>query len=74
MTDINETLRFLSAGMPMPLCLRIEQGDFEGAVRLIDEMLSGDLTEVMRNALTARREICSRLPASYPYTVKEDFP
>lgn len=71
MTDINETLRFLSAGMPMPLRLRIEQGDFEGAVRLIDEMLSGDLTEVMRNALTARREICSRLPASYPYTVKE---
>lgn len=69
--DINETLRFLGAGMPMPLRLRVEQGDFTGAVRLIDEMLQGDLTETMRHDLTARRQICSLMPASYPYTVKE---
>lgn len=66
---INDTLCCLGAGLPMPLRIKAEQGDYKGAIALIDELLADDtLTKTMRFNLIARREMFARYPDAYPYS------
>lgn len=66
--NINDTLHYLNTGLPDDILRKKIYGDFEGAVRLIDRRLAADnLPEALRYCLTAQREICLRLPSSYPY-------
>lgn len=66
---LNDTFRYLSAGLPDDILRKKLYGDFDGAIRLIDRRLSDpDLPLPLRCSLTAQREICLRLPGNYPHT------
>ncbi len=58
----------LNEGLPEDIRRRKLWGDLDGAVRLIDRRLAGDLPEGMRRCLTVHRELICRLPADFPYT------
>lgn len=66
--DFNIIFRDLNTGLPQDILQRKLSGDYPGAIRLIDQRLSGDLPQSMRRCLTVQREIISRLPADFPYT------
>ena len=69
--DINETFRYLNAGLPEDIRRRKLHGDFAGALRLIDRALAQDIPDALRNCLTVQREMISRLPGGFPYTREE---
>lgn len=69
---INDTFRYLNMGLPEDILRRKLYGDLEGAMRLIDRRLSGELLpQEMRFNLTAQREMMLRMPDDYPYTREE---
>lgn len=66
--NMNETLRWSDLGLPEDILRRKLNGDFEGAVALIDRRLGEKLPEPVRACYTAQRELILRLPADYPFT------
>lgn len=67
--NINDTVKFVNIGLPEDIRRLRDWGDFEGAVRLIDQRLAQHaLPRALRHCLTVHREIISRLPVEYPYT------
>lgn len=70
--NINDTLQYLSYGLPDDIQRRKLHGDFESAIRLIDRRLSDPATpEALRAALKVQKLICTMLPDEFPYS-KED--
>ena len=65
--DKNEYFASLSVGLPADIERRRQHGDYEGAVRLIDRRLAGDLPEALRRCLIVEREILLRTPRDYPF-------
>ena len=68
---INDHFKYLNIGLPEDILRRKMHGDFEGAIRLIDQKLAQDVPEALKSCLIVQREIISRVEADYPYT-KED--
>ena len=68
---INDNFKYLNVGLPDDILRRKQYGDFEGALRLIDLRLAGDIPEALRCCLIAQREIIKRLPVDYPYSLDE---
>lgn len=68
---MNDSFRYLNAGLPEDILRRKLHGDFDGAVRLIDRRLGGDIPMALRQCLTAQREMIVRLPGDFPYTRQE---
>ncbi len=70
--NVNDTLHFLSFGLPEDIQRRKAHGDYAGAIRLIDRRLSEKrLTESMMGSLQLQRKICQLLPAEFPYSKDE---
>lgn len=70
--NINETFRYLNIGLPEDILRRKLHGDFQGAIRLIDQKLSlHNIPNALRYCLLAQREMILRMPADYPYTRRE---
>ena len=55
--DFNTIFSDLNVRLPEDVQRRKMQGDFAGAVRLIDRKLAGELSDAMRRCLTVQREI-----------------
>ncbi len=68
---INDHFKYLNIGLPEDILRRKMHGDFEGAIRLIDQKLGQDIPEALRSCLIVQREIISRVEADYPYTKEE---
>lgn len=67
--NINDTFRYLNAGLPEDILRHKLHGDFKSAIRLIDRKLAMDnLPDPLRHCLTAQREMIRRMPEDYPYT------
>ena len=66
--NLNDSFRFLHMGVPDDIARLQGIGDFDEAIRRIDEKLAGQLPNAMRQSLTAHRGILRRLPLDYPYT------
>ena len=67
--DINETFRSLNVGLPEDILRLKLYGDFEEAVRLIDQRLARpNLPQGLRDCMTAQREMMLRIPEDYPFT------
>ncbi len=70
--NVNETLQFLSYGLPEDILRRKLHGDFTGAIRLIDRRLKEPgLTDALKGSLLVQRKLCQLLPTEFPYS-KED--
>lgn len=70
--DINDTFRCLHVGLPEDIRRRKLYGDFDGAVRLIDQRLSQAGTpKSLRDCMTAQREMILRTSEDYPFTREE---
>ena len=59
--NINDNFEFLNVGLPEDILRRKTWGDFEGAVRLIDKRLAGNIPEALRACLVCEREMILRL-------------
>ena len=68
---INDHFKYLNIGLPEDILRRKMHGDFEGAIRLIDQKLAQEIPEALRSCLIVQREIISRVEADYPYTKEE---
>ncbi len=68
---INDHFRYLNIGLPEDILRRKMHGDFEGAIRLIDQKLSQEIPDAMKSCLIVQREIISRMSADYPYSKEE---
>ena len=68
---INDHFKYLNIGLPEDILRRKMHGDFDGAIRLIDQKLAQDIPEALRSCLIVQREIISRVEADYPYTKEE---
>ncbi len=69
---INDHFCYLNIGLPEDILRRKMNGDFEGAIRLIDRRLADESTpQALRSCLIVQREIISRVEADYPYTKEE---
>lgn len=69
---INDTLAYLQIGLPEDILRRKLNGDFAGAIRLIDLRLAEkNIPDELRWCLTAEREMILRLPADYPFSRTE---
>ena len=66
--NLNDSFRYLHMGVPDDIARLQGIGDFDEAIRRIDEKLAGELPMAMRQSLIAHREILRRLPLDYPYT------
>ena len=67
--NINDTFRSLIVGLPEDILRRKLHGDFEGAIRLIDQrLIRDDQPKGLRDCLMAQREMILRTPADYPLT------
>lgn len=67
--DPNRYFENLNVGLSDDILRRKINGDFEGAIQLIDHKLSAEsLPQAFRNCLIVQREIISRLPENYIYT------
>ena len=65
----NNMFRYLNTGLPEDILRHKLCGDFDRAVRLIDQRLSMDhVPDALRACLTVQREMILRLPEDYPYT------
>ena len=70
--NVNDTIRFQNLGLPDDIRARKLHGDFDGAIRLIDQRLKDDnLPQAMRYCLALHREMIIRLPGEFPYTRAE---
>ena len=70
--NINDTLQYLSYGIPEDIQMRKLAGNYAGAIRLIDCRLGEEgLTDAMKGSLLIQKKICQMLPAEFPYS-KED--
>ena len=67
--DINDAFRSLNVGLPEDILRRKLYGDFEGAVRLIDQRLARtDIPQGLRDCMAVQREMMLRTPTDYPFT------
>ena len=55
--NINDNFEFLNVGLPEDILRRKTWGDFEGAVRLIDKRLAGEIPDALRACLICEREM-----------------
>lgn len=69
--DFNNIFCDLNVRLPEDIQRRKMQGDFAGAVRLIDRKLAEELSGAMRRCLTVQREIIRRMPEDFPYSREE---
>lgn len=70
--QINDTIKYLNVGLPEDILKRKLNGDFSGALRLIEKRLSDShLPDSLRNSLIVQKEIIKRTPVEYPYTKEE---
>lgn len=70
--NINDTLKYMSCGIPEDILRRKLHGDYDGAIRLIDRRLQdAALPEALRGSLLIQKKICQELPSEFPYS-KED--
>ena len=70
--DINETFRSLNVGLPQDILRLKIYGDFDEAVRLIDQRLARpNIPQGLRSCMTAQREMMLRTPPDYPYSREE---
>ena len=70
--NINDTLKYLSIGLPEDILLKKNHGDYAGAIRLIDRRLADPATPAaLRQALEIQKRICKGLPEEFPYTRAE---
>ncbi len=68
----NDTFRYLNVGLPEDILRRKLHGDFDGAIRLIDQRLQRtDLPDELRWCMMAQKEMMLRTPPDYPYTREE---
>lgn len=59
-------------GAPDDIVRRKQNGDYDGAIRLIDRRLAEPgLTDAMKGSLLIQRKICQLLPAEFPYSKAE---
>ena len=66
--NINDNFEFLNVGLPEDILRRKTWGDFEGAVRLIDKRLAGEIPDALRACLICEREMILRLEKDYPFS------
>lgn len=72
MEHLNRCFRYLRMGLPEDIARLNAYGDFDGAIRLIDQMLERrDIPDEMRRNLTVRKEIMRRLPDNYPVNLTQ---
>ena len=65
--SINDAFRCLNVGLPEDVLRRKVYGDFEGAIRLIDQRLErDDQPQGLRDCLRVQREIMLRTDPDYP--------
>ena len=70
--NTNEQFQYLGIGLPDRIARRKAYGDFDGAIRLIDQILAeGKGSEGFRACLNVQREQIVRLPLDYPFTFDE---
>ena len=70
--NIHDTIRYQNIGLPDDILRRKLWGDFDGAIRLIDQRLGDEMTsQAMKYCLTFHREILQRYPEDFPYTKEE---
>ena len=69
--NINDNFEFLNVGLPEDILRRKMWGDFEGAVRLIDKRLAGEIPDALRSCLICEREMILRLEKDYPFSEAE---
>lgn len=70
--NINDTLKYLDAGLPDDIQRRKQFGDFTGAIRLIDQRLENNATpRSLRHSLQIQKLICQLLPTEFPYSKDE---
>lgn len=70
--NINDTLKYLDAGLPDDIQRRKQFGDFTGAIRLIDQRLEDSATpRSLRHSLQIQKLICQLLPTEFPYSKDE---
>ena len=70
--DINETFRSLNVGLPQDILRLKLYGDFDEAVRLIDQRLARpNIPQGLRGCMIAQREMMLRTPPDYPYSREE---
>jgi len=70
--NINDTLKFMTCGIPEDILRRKMHGDYAGAIRLIDRRLQQTcLSEALRASLLIQKKICQELPAEFPYSKEE---
>ncbi len=65
-------MKYLRVPLPEDIAKLKLSGDFERALKLIDDRLHNPaVPQVMKNRLLAEKEIISRLPSEYPYSQSE---
>ena len=70
--NINDTLKYMRAGLPEDILRRKMLGDYAGAIRLIDRRLAeGKLSEALKGSLLLQKKICEELPGEFPYSREE---
>lgn len=70
--NVNDTLKYLSYGLPEDIQRRKLHGDYTGAIRLIERRLQRpDLNEALKNSLILQKMICEMLPHEFSYTRQE---
>ena len=70
--NVNDTFRSLNVGLPEDILRRKLYGDFEGAIRLIDQRLGrNDQPQGLRDCMIAQREMMLRTPPDYPLSRAE---
>ena len=70
--NTNEQFQYLGIGLPDRIARRKAYGDFDGAIRLIDQILAeGKGSEGFHACLNVQREQIVRLPLDYPFTFDE---
>ncbi|MBQ3090092.1 MAG: transglutaminase domain-containing protein [Oscillospiraceae bacterium] len=70
--SINDNFRYLNVGLPEDILRRKLWGDFDGAIRLIDQRLAAETTpKGLAACLRVQREMISRLGKDFPYSREE---
>lgn len=68
----NQLFSYLNIGLPEDIMRLKQYGDFNNAVRLIDQKLADKRTpEALRFCLMAEREMILRMPSDFPFTREE---
>ena len=69
---VNEQFKYLNIGLPDRIARKKTFGDFQGAVRMIDdELAAGKGSPAYQACLRVQRELILRLARDYPYTFEE---